>query len=128
MSTVVRELWPLLIVVDLPRALEFYRDKLGFRVVDQAEADGRVFWCRLKLGDTALMLQQEVVDEDGPAAGRGRGVMLYFVCDDVDGMYADLAERGVDTSPPTTTYYGMRQVELIDVDGYSLCFESRIDA
>jgi len=123
----VQELWPLLTVQDMQRSLKFYRDQLGFTVVGEAQGQGGLFWCRLKRGGASLMLQQ-AEDEDGPAAGRGRGVAFYFVCDDADAMFAELSARGLAINPPEAAYYGMKQLFVPEPDGYSVCFESPTDA
>jgi uncharacterized glyoxalase superfamily protein PhnB len=123
----VRELWPLLTVQDLGRSIAFYRDQLGFELVGDAQSAGRVFWCRLQRGAASLMLQQ-AEEEDGPPAGRGRGVSLYFVCDEVDGLYEEFTHRGVKLEPPSVAYYGMKQLLVSEPDGYSICFESAAQA
>ena len=120
---VVRELWPLLLVSDPERSRTCYRDQLGFSGVDEAQAAGRTFWCRLQRGGAALMLQQ-AEDEDGPAEGSGCGVSLYFVCDDVDAVYAEFVARGRKVDPPVVAYYGMKQVFVPEPDRYVICFES----
>lgn len=122
-SGTVNELWPLLRVTDIERSIAFYRDQLGFDVVSDAKAEGRTFWCRLKRGSASIMLQQAEA-EDGPAEGRGRGVGFFFVCDDADAVYDELTGRGLKLKPPTTAYYGMRQVFVPEPDGYKICFES----
>ena len=119
----VREVWPLLLVQDIERSWEFYRDRLGFESAGEAGADGRVYWRRLRRGGASLMLQQAEA-EDGPAAGRGRGVTFYFVCDDADAMHAELTARGLALALPQTASYGMRQLFVSEPDGYALCFES----
>lgn len=124
-TATVRELWPLLFVEDLPRSLEFYRDRLGFETAGEAQADGRVFWCRLRRGGASIMLQQAEA-EDGPAQSRGRGVALYLVCDDVDALRQEFVDRGVALGEPEITEYGMKQVFVPDPDGYSVCFESPV--
>lgn len=48
---------------------------------------------------------------------------LYFGCPDVDAMYAELRARGVMCNPPVTAPYGVRQLGVIDPDGYGLCFQ-----
>jgi glyoxylase I family protein len=122
-TAAVRHLWPLLCVQDMGRSIAFYRDQLGFTLVGQADARGEIFWCRLERGGSSLMLQQ-AEPEDGPAAGRGRGVGFYFICDDADAMYAELTSRGLQLSPPQVAYYGMKQLFVPEPDGYSICFES----
>jgi glyoxylase I family protein len=120
----VQELWPLLRVTEIERSIAFYRDQLGFDVVGDARSEDRIFWCRLKRGGASIMLQQACA-EDGPAEGRGRGVGFFVVCDDADALYDELTSRGLKLKPPTTAYYGMRQVFVPEPDGYEICFESQ---
>ena len=122
-NAVVRQIWPLMVVQDVRRSIEFYRDRLGFTLVGSAESDGKVFWCRMERDGSAVMLQQ-AEEEVGPAEGRGRGVSLYFVCDDAATMYAELTGRGLQLHPPSVAHYGMKQLFVPEPDGYSICFES----
>jgi glyoxylase I family protein len=123
-TAALRELWPLLTVEDISRSIAFYREKLGFEVVAEASTAGATYWCRLARQGCSLMLQQSEPAEDGPAAGRGRGVTLYMLCDDVDALHAELAASGLALDPPRDAYYGMRQLFVPEPDGYSICFES----
>ncbi len=122
-AAAVRQLVPLLAVQDIQRSVEFYRDRLGFKLTGEADNEGKMFWCRMERGGSAIMLQQ-AEDEDGPAKGRGRGVSLYFICDDADAVYLELISRGLQLNPPSVAYYGMKQVVVPEPDGYYLCFES----
>jgi uncharacterized glyoxalase superfamily protein PhnB len=124
-SAVVRQLKPLLAVSDIQRSVEFYRDRLGFSLTGQAENEGKMFWCSMERGGSAIMLQQ-AEEEDGPAGGRGRGVSFYFICEDADAIYAELTSRGLSLGPPTIASYGMKQVLVPEPDGYYLCFESPV--
>lgn len=72
------------------------------------------------------MLQQAEA-EDGPAAGRGRGVGFFFLCDDAEAVRMEICARGLLLDPPVTAFYGMRQLFLKDPDGYQLCFQSPVD-
>ena len=123
----IRQLWPLLYVDDVNRSIDFYQNKLGFAVVGQAESDGQVFWCRLERGGASLMLQLADQTEDGPSNERGRGVALYFVCDDADLVRAEFAARGLDLAPVSVAEYGMKQLFVPEPNGYSICFESPTD-
>jgi uncharacterized glyoxalase superfamily protein PhnB len=106
--------------------VRFYRDTIGFNLVEQADSDGKLFWCRLERGASSIMLQQ-AEDEDGPAAGRGYGVTFYFVCDDVDLLYEELSARGLALVPPRMACYGMKQLFVPEPNGYAICFESQPD-
>ena len=70
------------------------------------------------------MLQTAEEAEDGPANERGRGVTLYFVCDDVDVLFEEVSSRGVRADRPTLADYGMRQLFVPEPNGYFVCFES----
>jgi uncharacterized glyoxalase superfamily protein PhnB len=125
MNSIVRQLKPLIAVSDIQRSIDFYRDRLGFTLTRQAENEGKIFWCSMERGGSAIMLQQ-AEDEDGPAESRGRGVRFYFICDDADTIYAELKSRGLQLGPPTVAYYGMKQVIVPEPDGYYVCFESAL--
>jgi uncharacterized glyoxalase superfamily protein PhnB len=86
-----------------------------------------MFWCRLERGGSSIMLQTAEEAEDGPAKERGRGVTLYFVCDDVDVLFEEVSSRGLGVNPPTLAYYGMRQLFVTEPNGYLVCFESPAD-
>jgi 2-C-methyl-D-erythritol 4-phosphate cytidylyltransferase len=122
----VRQLWPLLFIQDIARSVTFYRDRLGFTLAQQAESNGKLFWCRLERGGASIMLQQVQDTEDGPPQARGRGVAFYFVCDDADAVYEEFTSRGLTLKPPEIAYYGMKQLFVPEPDGYTICFESPV--
>ena len=124
--TTVREIVPLFFVEDIERSVAFYRDSLGFELANEWKPDGKLAWCRLERGSSALMLQQSI-KEDGPAAGRGRGVEFFFLCDDADALHAEFTARGLDIKRPTVAFYGMNQLFLQDPDGYQLCFQNAVE-
>lgn len=122
-SFTIRELVPLLMVQDILRSATFYHDQLGFKFAGKWEPNGSLAWCRLERDGSAIMLQLAEA-EDGPAEGRGHGVSFYFHCDNVDRLYAELVQQGLQIVPPKIAFYGMKQVFLRDPDGYELCFQS----
>ncbi len=119
----VRELAPLLFVNDIERSAAFYCDQLGFEIRQTWKPKDKLAWCRLERNSAAIMLQQ-ACEEDGPPAGRGRGVAFFFNCDDADAEYVRLSDRGLQLQPPTVAFYGMKQLFLRDPDGYQLCFQN----
>jgi uncharacterized glyoxalase superfamily protein PhnB len=122
-TATIRELVPLFFVEDILRSAAFYQERLGFELTQKWEPEGKLGWCRLARDGSAVMLQQ-ANDEDGPAAGRGRGVCFYFNCDDVQAIYSEFTERGLALQPPAAAFYGLNQVFVTDPDGYELCFQS----
>ena len=74
-------------VKDLDRAVTFYRDRLGLRLLFQVPPGLAFFDC----GGTRLMIEVPPEKEfDHP------GSILYFTVADIHGAYADLKGRGVD--------------------------------
>lgn len=119
----------LLQVFDMPASLHFYRDLLGFEVLQRSSDGDQCDWVWLRLDDAELMLNTAYEAEGRPTApdpGRQRAhddVTLYFGCPDIDGAYAQLQALGVAAPPPQTAPYGMRQLHLHDPDGYGLCLQ-----
>jgi methylmalonyl-CoA/ethylmalonyl-CoA epimerase len=71
---------------DIARAVEFYRDRLGIRLLFEVPPKMAFFDC----GGVRLMLSlPEPKEHDHP------GSVLYFRVDDIQRAYAELSERGV---------------------------------
>ena len=121
-------------VFDMPTALAFYRDVMGFEVISDAPEDGRCDWVWLRSGQSELMLNTAYEAEDQPPApdpvrvAAHSDTTLYFGCEDVAAAYAELCLRGVAAKEPIVTDYGMKQVYLKDPDGYEICLQQPIDA
>jgi glyoxylase I family protein len=120
---------PLVAVFDMPTSVAFYRDVLGFAVVNQSGPGDDFGWGLLRLDDAEVMLNTAYDREDRPAApdpGRiaaHEDTTLYFGCRDVDAAYAYLRAKGIDAKPPKVAWYGMKQLYLKDPDGYLICFQ-----
>jgi glyoxylase I family protein len=134
MSLNITGMTPLISVYDMPEAIRFYRDLLGFEVVSNSpeiEApEGRYFhWAWLRLGNVELMLNTAYdAGERPPArdAARWSGhadTCLYIGCPDVDAAYAYLTSKGIESSAPAIAPYGMKQIFVHDPNGYILCFQ-----
>jgi uncharacterized glyoxalase superfamily protein PhnB len=122
-------LCPLLHVFDMPASLRFYRDVLGFEVIERSGEGDDVAWARLRHGGAELMLNT-AYDEgrrpprpDAARAGGHADILLYVACEDVDGAFAHLVANGVTVDPPEIAPYGMKQLHVTDPDGYGLCFQ-----
>ncbi len=129
---------PMLLVYDVPIALAFYRDILGFAVVRHSppfdDAKDNFGWALLRLNDIELMLNNMYENNIRPAqpdvvrAQMHRDTAIFFSCRDVDAAYAYLKEKGIAARGPVDTYYGMRQLQVSDPDGYSIVFQWPVEA
>lgn len=130
MGIEVRGVCTLLQVFDMPASVRFYRDVLGFTVVETSDRRGDQFdWGLLRLNDTAVMLNTAYEEQDRPAVPDAARIAshedtcLYFECPDVDGAYRHLRAQGIEVHPPKVAPYGMKQLVVPDPDGYLLCFQ-----
>ena len=119
----------LLQVFDMPTSLHFYRDLLGFGIVQQSQPVDTCGWAWLRLDDTEIMLNTAYEDEYRPVAPDPSRVqahqdtILYFRCSDVDAAHEFLRSKGISVPEPNNAPYGMRQLCFQDPDGFGLCFQ-----
>ena len=124
---------PLIQVFDMPRSVAFYRDVLGFEVVETSPPRGPddFDWGMLRLEGIHLMLNtayeaDERPPEPDPYRVRAHGdTALFFSCPDVDAAYTQLRAKGLRLEPPSIAPYGMKQLHLADPDGYGICLQWR---
>jgi lactoylglutathione lyase len=117
---------PFFMVTNMDASLRFYVDGLGFRKTCEWVPHGKLEWCSLQRGDTALMLQ-EYRPGKRPDRQLGIGVSVCFQCEDAIAYYKELKSRGIETQRP---FVGNRMwvTNVTDPDGYQLTFESATDA
>lgn len=104
------------VVKDIAASIAHYRDVLGFTVT--FEYGTPLFYACLCRDEVALHLLA------AHRTGRlpGNGAICVFV-DDVDGIHAELATRGANVLKPPQDYdYGMRDFDVVDLDGNQLTF------
>lgn len=120
---------PLFEVFDMPRALGFYRDILGFEVTADSGQGDDSGWVMLERDGVALMLNTMYDDGEQPPEPDPvrtkvhKDTCLYFSSPDVDAVYEYLKEKVSDIERPENAPYGMRQLYMRDPDGYNLCFQ-----
>ena len=128
MSIIIKGAAPLFQVFDMTVSVSFYRDKLGFTLVDSSGREENSDWVLLKRDNVELMLNTAYEDNDRPPSPDPLRVRyhddtaIYFGCPDVDGAYDDLLAKGVRPGKPYITKYGWKAMDLNDPDGYHLCF------
>lgn len=116
-------------VFDMPTSLRFYRDLLGFEVVERSRPLDDCGWAWLRLDEAEIMLNTAYDEGRRPPAPdpqrlrAHRDTALFFGCPDVDGAYGFLRSKGIQASEPRTAPYGMRQVFFHDPDGYGICLQ-----
>ena len=124
---------PFFIVDDLRAALAFYQSKLGFHVSYKGGGDGvgEDFWAIVER-DRIMIMLKAITPEVHPQPNRSRHEWAawdaYIHTDDPDGLYAEFVGRKVPMLKElANTSDGLRAFEIIDNNGYVLCFGRPIE-
>jgi catechol 2,3-dioxygenase-like lactoylglutathione lyase family enzyme len=118
---------PFFIVRDVPAALAFYRDRLGFEVTFQGPSDDDIFFGIVQRG-AAMIMMKAIGVEPVPNYTRDikQGIArwdAYLHVPDPDALAAEFAGRAVEFFTPLgDNDDGLRGFEIKDADGYLLYF------
>ena len=129
MTIEINGMTPLIQVFDMPTALKFYRDLLGFKIVGDSGSGDDSSWVWLRLSGVDLMLNDQYEPAHRPEVPPGErtkwhdDICLYFGCADPDAMFEYLTSNGIQLEPAKVAPYGMKQLYLHDPDGYNICFQ-----
>ena len=104
-----------LMVLDLEQTVDWYRDRLGFTVLGQANG-----WAKVQYGETALELYERTAQEPETMAMTGQ---VRVACPDVNGVNTCDLEI---VWGPERFDYGYRELAVLDCNGYRLVFSERI--
>lgn len=113
---------PFFMVTSIDKSLDFYIKGLGFEIKIDWRPAGKIEWCWLERDGVALMLQ-EYRKDFLPKEEFGVGVSICFMCNDSLALYKEFLQNGLSPREP---FVGNKLwvVELVDPDGYNICFES----
>ena len=107
-------------VPDLERSMRFYRDVLGFQVLD-IDAPGWGFFVR----DAAFIMAGECRDAIDPHALGDHSYFAYLEVDEIDDLYASVTAQGTNVVKKIQNEpWGMREFGIRTVDGHRLMFAS----
>jgi lactoylglutathione lyase len=115
--------YTMIVVSDMDRSVEFYRDKLGIPLKFQSPE-----WTEFATGATTLALHGGGVPAGGPPQGdpskRAGHCSIGFSVEDVDKTYTDLQAKGIRfVMPPTRQEAeGIKLAVAIDPDGLPVSF------
>ena len=118
---------PFFIVRNVPAALAFYRDRLGFDITFQGPEPDDIFFGIVQRGAAMIMLK-DVGVEPVPNCTRDiqQGIArwdAYLHVPDPDALAAEFQSREVEfLTPLGDNSDGLRGFELRDADGYVLFF------
>ena len=119
--------YTMVIVSDMERSIEFYRDKLGIPLKFQSPD-----WSEFLTGTTTLALHGGGIPRKatgGPADKDAGTCSIGFNVDDVDKTYEELRAKGINfVMPPTQREgEGIKLAVCIDPDGLPVSFAQLIN-
>lgn len=130
-------------VVSCPRALDFYKEKLGFKLVDCFPNRDKPIWATMVRDGQAVVLYElpslveareqgfdhediELLKQDARAFARGTpgaGVVYHVQVKNVDALARRLKQKRVRLlTTPKSRGSHRREVQVADLDGYRLVF------
>lgn len=118
---------PFFIVKNVPAALSFYRDRLGFDITFEGPGPDDIFFGIVQRDAAMIMLKDVGVD---PLPNYKRDIKkgwarwdAYLHVPDPDALAAEFSSRNVEFSQPLKDDNdGLHGFELTDADGYVLFF------
>ncbi len=118
---------PFFIVKNVPAALEFYRDRLGFDITFQGPREDDIFFGIVQRGAAMIILKDVGVDAvPNHTRDIKKGIArwdAYLHVPDPDALAAEFSSRNVAFFEPLKNDDdGLRGFEVKDADGYILFF------
>jgi uncharacterized glyoxalase superfamily protein PhnB len=108
-------------VPDLQRSANYYRDTLGFEVLEMAEG-----W-RFLRRDRCVIMAGECPDAALPSSIGDHSYFAYLEVDDVDDLYAATVARGAQvTKTLRTEPWRMREFGIRTIDGHRIMFGAEV--
>lgn len=116
---------PYFIVDDVVASADYYRDKLGFHY-DRLWGEPPAF-CMVKRNGIVIMLSQfeqtGVMNPNSRANPEEGAWDAYIWIDDADALFQEYQSKGVKIARAICNQeYGCRDFDILDLNGYRLCF------
>ena len=116
-------LTPHITVRDAAKAIEYYKRAFGAEEKGRfAGPDGKIMHASLRIGDSALYLNDEFPEMgcSSPLTHGGSGVTLHLYVEDVDTVYKRAIDAGAkSTMPVADQFWGDRYGTLTDPFGHN---------
>lgn len=111
-------------VPDLERSARFYRDVLGFEVIEIGDPGWRFF-----VRDRCTIMAGECPDALPPQDLGDHSYFAYLEVDEIDSLYEEVAAKGATMLKSLRNEpWGMREFGIRTADGHRIVFGSPISA
>lgn len=120
---------PYLVVSDSARALDFYAKAFGAKEkMRMPGPDGRIMHAEFQIGDSMIMLGDEVGPNKSPQSLGGSPVSIFLYVNDVDSVFKQAVSAGAKAEmPPQDMFWGDRFGKLTDPFGHDWALATHIE-
>lgn len=129
MATTFKSITANLMVKDVDKTVSYYQEILGFKLeMSVPRDDGNLQWAMITRDTVELMLHEEgnFLDEVPELRGStmGGSLTLFIEIEGIDDLYNAVNQhKDIEfIKEPHTTFYGMKEFTLRDLNGYILTF------
>lgn len=126
MATGFKKITPNIMVEDVNKTVEFYRNVLSFEVLATVPETGQFDWAMLKRDGVEIMFQSRPslsgelpVFTDMPIAA---SLTLYTDVEDIVALYNAVKDKVTVVQDMHKTFYGAQEFAIRDINGYILNF------
>ena len=121
-----KKLSPNLMVDDVNRTIDFYRDVLGFELIASVPEAGTLNWAMMKCGGVELMFQSwSSLGDDLPQLRKAMPpgpVLLYIDVESVQILRQQIEGKAALLKEIQVTFYGTKEFTIQDCNGFILAF------
>jgi uncharacterized glyoxalase superfamily protein PhnB len=123
------KLTPVLIVEEIEKSLPFWIGRMGFeKTVDVPDGDRLGFAILVREGAEVMFQTSESVRKDAPQfapQGGSNAASLFIEVDDFEDILRRLAGYEIALTD-RTTFYGMREIGVVEPGGHIVVFATRV--
>lgn len=111
---------PYLVISGAARAIDFYKQAFGAtELFRMAGPEGKIGHAELRIGDSPIMLSDEMMGNKSPATLGGSPVGVFLYVEDVDAVFNQAVAAGAKSDmPPANMFWGDRYGKLTDPFGH----------
>lgn len=130
METVFESLSPNVIVDDVNNAVDYYTTHLGFRLQASVPETGTFNWAMVQRDGVVMMFQSlESLQEDLPGLNinaKGSLGTFFIKVKGIEDLYNAVKGKVGIADDMRTTFYGMKEFTVRDLNGYFLTFAEEV--
>jgi len=124
-----RTVTPYLVIRDAARAIDFYVEAFGASdLVRMTGPGGKIAHAEIKIGDSMIMLSEEMWGSKSPQTLGGSPVSIFLYVEDVDSVFNQAVKAGATAKmPPQNMFWGDRYGKLTDPFGHEWGLATHIE-